>query len=419
MHSTLSLFFSTFDTPARWALLHVGLSAIAFALSWLTVQVAVVPFRQSVGAHWTERARLLAQASRLTRLQHFAYAVNAAIFAYVGAIFSWWAYPVPISPYLTFILAALLGTYLTQYFLARAAYPEVTTPRIFIRQMLFNYAPLVIYLGMVFAISWELHATLEIPEVYAVGIAWAVLYPLSAFGGWLAPYRICGLLSKPPERVLRVVRATATAMEVPEPRYVFLLHSPWAYAAAMPTTKTLLYSTGILDLFDDTELAAVTAHEIMHLQESRGQILLRLLPGLMVVPLMLAIYAVYTGEHFWIVFAYLAVLFVTGRSVRSISRRLERRADAGAKAQESEGGAYARALERLYETRLVPATIPKRFQTHPDLYDRMLDAGVTPSYRRPPLPPRRQFYFGAVLTGALTFLLVVALLGDMLYRIRF
>jgi hypothetical protein len=45
---------------------------------------------------------------------------------------------------------------------------------------------------------------------------------------------------------------------------------------------------------------------------------------------------------------------------------------------------YAQALERLYEINQTPAVMPRRAtKIHPDLYDRMIAAGVTPDYPKP------------------------------------
>jgi hypothetical protein len=71
-----------------------------------------------------------------------------------------------------------------------------------------------------------------------------------------------------------------------------------------------------------------------------------------------------------------------------IARRMEVRADAVARDNQSDGGTYARALERLYEANQTPAVMLGNRQAHPHLYDRMLVAGVTPTYERPK-PPQR------------------------------
>jgi len=67
---------------------------------------------------------------------------------------------------------------------------------------------------------------------------------------------------------------------------------------------------------------------------------------------------------------------------------MERRADAMATVHEGPSpGTYARALERLYQINQMPAVMPGK-RTHPNLYDRLLAAGVTPAYPRPAAPAR-------------------------------
>jgi hypothetical protein len=63
--------------------------------------------------------------------------------------------------------------------------------------------------------------------------------------------------------------------------------------------------------------------------------------------------------------------------------RLETRADAMAKGNEAETGAYAQALLKLYTDNLLPAVSARKRATHPHLYDRLLAAGVTPDFPRP------------------------------------
>ena len=67
-----------------------------------------------------------------------------------------------------------------------------------------------------------------------------------------------------------------------------------------------------------------------------------------------------------------------------VARRMETRADKIAAENVADPAVYARALERLYQTNQMPAVMPKRSaKIHPDLYDRMVAAGVTPDYPRP------------------------------------
>jgi hypothetical protein len=70
---------------------------------------------------------------------------------------------------------------------------------------------------------------------------------------------------------------------------------------------------------------------------------------------------------------------------------------------------YARALERIYEVNLTPAVLGGR-PMHPHLYDRLLAAGVQPSYPRP-APPRRDAYAAVVVAPLGVFGLAMAVVA--------
>jgi hypothetical protein len=55
------------------------------------------------------------------------------------------------------------------------------------------------------------------------------------------------------------------------------------------------------------------------------------------------------------------------------------------------------ALERIYEVNLVPAVLGHKLAPHPDLYDRQLAAGYTPSYPRPDRPSTLRKLFGILV----------------------
>jgi Zn-dependent protease with chaperone function len=111
-------------------------------------------------------------------------------------------------------------------------------------------------------------------------------------------------------------------------------------------------------LCSDDEIAAICAHELAHLTESktaryaRSTRFLAFLPWVFFNPLM----------HEFGVLAFYGLLFTTiGMPYlsRSISRKLESRADQMTKANEGDAGTYARALLRLYEDGLLPAVMAK------------------------------------------------------------
>lgn len=70
---------------------------------------------------------------------------------------------------------------------------------------------------------------------------------------------------------------------------------------------------------------------------------------------------------------------------------------------------YARALERLYQTNQMPAVMPRRSnKIHPDLYDRMLAAGVTPDFPKPQPPSRLSWTSYMALAGLFALPVLVA-----------
>jgi hypothetical protein len=79
---------------------------------------------------------------------------------------------------------------------------------------------------------------------------------------------------------------------------------------------------------------------------------------------------------------------------RRLYRRMEIRADAMSKAVEPAPASYARALEKIYATNLVPVVISSRRHRYPELYDRLAQAGAPPEYPRPSAPPRGPLYLG-------------------------
>jgi hypothetical protein len=76
------------------------------------------------------------------------------------------------------------------------------------------------------------------------------------------------------------------------------------------------------------------------------------------------------------------------------------------RAKEAHWTVRARALARLYEDNLIPAVLPGRGRTHPDLYDRLLAVGVQPDFPRPTAPSSNTVHgvLLCVLLGILTVL---------------
>lgn len=240
-----------------------------------------------------------------------------------------------------------------------------------------------------------------------IGLAVIVLAFLWSRGGWLWFGKLIGRLQPAPERLQKIAAETSASMKVPF-KEVLLVRSPVAQAYAFPPGKRLLFTERILEILSDDEIAAVCAHELAHLTESRrayyGRYIawLRFFPWIFFNPLMNA---------FGVLSLYVLLFFtvMAPRISRTISLKLESRADAMAKANETNEGVYAKALLRLYEDRLTPAVHRKGRATHPSLYDRLIAAGVTPDFPRP-APPQSMAWHGrffAVVAGLLFVVLIL------------
>ena len=235
--------------------------------------------------------------------------------------------------------------------------------------------------------------------VIGIGLLWS-----RGGGMWLG--RKLGLIVPAPERLRKIAAEMSLKMSIPF-REVLVIRVSVAQALAVAEMKTLLFTERLLELSPDDELAAICAHELAHLTESRvarysrSVSLLTFLPWLVFNPLI----------HRWGMmglFALCGISFAAPRVYRFISRKLESRADQMAKVNGDNAGTYARALTRLYEDSLLPAVVAKK-TTHPDLYDRILAAGVPSDFARP-IPAKAMAWHGtlfAMLLGGLLAILAI------------
>lgn len=198
--------------------------------------------------------------------------------------------------------------------------------------------------------------------------------------------RVAGLLTDGDERLRRLLAAAEQSCGHTV-RRVLLLRAPIANAAAMPHRNEIVVTTRALHQLTDDELTAILLHEVGHLREAPHSVWMR---AAFVAPFLVVAWSrpiVAMVGYVGLTVAILGSLVLMVRAVRRLAPR-EVEADRHAQAHEPGQGSYARALERLHEIGLVPAVMPGKVHTHPHLYDRMLAAGVTPSFPRP-LPPTR------------------------------
>jgi Zn-dependent protease with chaperone function len=206
-------------------------------------------------------------------------------------------------------------------------------------------------------------------------------------GGGVVLGRWAGLLRPAPARLQGIVDRAVQRMGVPQP-VAYVLRWKAANALAFPFARSLAVTDTALNSFSDEELLAICCHELAHLNESRRIHWARLAGQLAWLPLFLMGPLEGTlGSPADVVVAFGAFL-LAHLLVNRMRLSLEKQADSAAKVHEGQAGTYARALEKLYQINLMPAVIRAWFLSHPQLYDRLLAAGITPNYPRPRPPSR-------------------------------
>jgi Zn-dependent protease with chaperone function len=209
-----------------------------------------------------------------------------------------------------------------------------------------------------------------------VGLSAGMAFPLGRAIGLLRP--------APPMLARAIARALQGTGRRPPRAYELRIAS--ANAFALPQLDTVAATTDALRALDEDELTAVMRHEVAHLDEGRRVRLLRVLHAA-TLPLAMILAAGllrFSSLATPVALLVLFILWVVGG--KRLHRPMEERADAAAHA---DAQPYARALEKLHQRNLAPAVLGRK-GGHPDLYDRMLAAGVTPDWPRPEPPPRNR-----------------------------
>jgi Zn-dependent protease with chaperone function/dienelactone hydrolase len=369
---------------------------LAWASVWLAARVGLAPIARCREGHWTERARHTFPVVRggslaLPLLTLFALFLghrltgnlSVAPPALVGAGSG---------------LGAFLGAYLAIFSLAKKYRSEPIAYWKSVREYLVWISIHLLPLCSIAVIAVSLA-----PDSLTAGLGLALAIVLVGVlvhrGAGLAIGRIAGLIHSPDPRLLEVCAAAAKDLGVPMPR-VEQADFQRGNAFAFPLAGRLLFTTGLLKLLDDEELAAVARHELAHLAEPARVKIARFLPIVALAP-MVFIPGLLGREAYGAAALLVVVPLVLVVSVATLSRFWEKDADHKA-TQGAPSPAYARALERIYEASLIPVVLGRTPKTHPDLYDRVIAAGGTLSYPRPAPPDRwRGMAFAFVLGGVL------------------
>jgi Zn-dependent protease with chaperone function len=257
--------------------------------------------------------------------------------------------------------------------------------------------------------------TFNINAITILAVALIVLIA-SACGGGFWVLRKMGVLV-PASPHLDAIAHEAIQRTGIDMRGAYELKAPIANAAAIPIQRWVIFTSGALEVLSDAQVSAIFGHELAHLSESRAITILRVFTSVQMVfsvVLILPVMGEFGFSGFIALMAFMVLfLFIS----RRIMRRMEERADKAAMIHEEEKGTYALALEKLYEINLVPAVMGSKRKIHPHLYDRMTEAGITPSFLRPPPPPRATKFFAiatSILTAAILYALAFGLLPEYL-----
>ena len=349
----------------------------AAGLSWLANWAGLVPWRNSASAHWTERARLLWPVRFTAGLSIFLLPVI------LNQAHAFW-FPDTEHRWIVNGGAGFLGALLGCYPFDHEIFPQLDFKK-WRRQVVAGW-------GIRFGVYGLLIAgILLMPEVVglkmAVVIGIYLLVHMAIQWGVLLRYLRWVKYSSPAGERLRQIVEAATATMGVAPKSTWQMAGPHAAAFAFPTTCELLFSDRLLEICTDEEISAICCHELAHLSESKKVLAGRLLGSLAIFPVIFIIPSLHYFGLPGLLLPYVA-LFVIARFSRSLSQRMEKRADQMATDKQIGEGVYARALGKIYRENQIPAVNVNNKQTHPHLYDRMLAAGINPDYPRPAKPRR-------------------------------
>jgi Zn-dependent protease with chaperone function len=387
-------FLPAWTGPA--ALLFWGAWSFVFSVV-ATRLVAILPlraFRRLGDAHWTEQARVAHPLRQVLGASLIAPVLMAGF--EVGRL----AGPFVKAPRIALVLVVMAGSLAGWSLVARringALHGELLSWRAWLREAVTGLLlawPHVLWLALLAPFIPPRMGPAAVAVLAVATLGFGLLYWKSG----LAILRLLGWARPASDRLQAVFDRAAESMRI---RPVAVWEVPWsvANAFAFPLRRDVAVTDGALRLLDDHDLTTLAHHELAHLEEPPRVRLARSLVWVLFL-LMVAAPPV-TGSWGW---AGLTVLCVVAwglaLALLALSRRQEQAADAAAKAGEGEAGREAACLEKLYRAELIPVVQGSRLvRSHPDLWDRMLAAGVQPSYPRPKPPRFRASLFLALFT---------------------
>jgi Zn-dependent protease with chaperone function len=370
--------------------------ALSSLVSWLSAWVAIPSRHGYESAAWVDKARLGYPASQISRFNVILMYVMACLLApFCRGPFS--RIPEPVHTFLVGS-AAFAGALLVRIWVGYRLRPGSWSLKYRLQGMLTDGLFLWPHLLAVMLLAPLLPGTLTAGAISVIASS-TLFLGFIAWGGGIFLARALGLARPASDRLRGVVQRAAARVGV-SPRGTYELTSPEANAFALPACQRLAFTDRVLTLCDDEELAAICAHELGHLTESRLTVLGRTLGIWILLPLLAAkpmIGSYGLLAYFWVYVLFLGGCLLLGR----LTHRMEVRADAVGAMHQGEPGTYARALAKMYEANLAPAVLFGKHGGHPHLYDRLLAAGVESGYSRPQPPSRRRLTLSFLVTVVL------------------
>jgi Zn-dependent protease with chaperone function len=352
----------------------------AFLLTILANWIGLIPLKRAKNAHWTEQARLVWPI-------RFTAAINVFVVAFLLNQLHWRFSQQSYDSSIWWLdgIAAVFGAIVGGYPLDRQIFPQLSFKN-WRRQILaiwgFRLGIWAVLIAGIFLM----------PETFGVRMilvtcGYLLVHSLLSWGFLLKYLQFVKFLKPAGQRLQGIVDATSAKIGNVSVRACWEMDGNIANAFAFPVTHELVFSRRTLEICTDEEVAAICAHEIAHLKESKWVLGARLFGSLTLFPLIFLFPSVHLFGPLGFFLPYV-LFFAMLRCSKWLSQKMEKRADELATREQTDDGVYARALEKLYRENLSPAVNVNNRQTHPHLYDRMVAAGITPDFPRPARPKR-------------------------------
>jgi len=377
--------------------------SVLVPLTWWLERRLLAPSRAlAADAHWTERARLGFPVMSVL----MSWVILATLLA-GSAWLLWLGRLTPVYVGLPATLAVLVVTSMSarraMHFVAPSR-PRVT-PRGLLFLLLKRFSSVLLFASlwvMPLSFGWR---------TWFLLFALALVFVLGVFGLWIRLATVLRL-ARPLDAALQAqLNEGARALGVPEVDGI-VVPIPVVNAFAEVPGRMILITESLLAHLNAEECALVIRQELLLFRARRSALAFRILGALVHLPLALLFpIQAHLGE--------LAVLAVMASVVFAILalRVAEGRVDAAREAPPT-GAVYARVLEKIHALNGVPAVLRAPVPGHLSLYERMVQAGVEPTFPRPAPPPRRFLPLVFAFALALTMLLGTRVLA-MWMEVRF